>query len=79
MSVIADAKGVHGIGGIMGGEDTGCARTPPRCSSRPPTSTRSRTAATGRKLGILSDARYRFERGIDPAIVPSGASKSPRA
>ena len=31
-----------------------------------------RTAATGRRLEIVSDARYRFERGIDPAFVGAG-------
>jgi phenylalanyl-tRNA synthetase beta chain len=37
-----------------------------------------RTAATGRKLGISSDARYRFERGVDPAFVSTGAEIASR-
>jgi phenylalanyl-tRNA synthetase beta chain len=37
-----------------------------------------RTAATGRKLGITSDARYRFERGVDPAFTPTGAEIATR-
>ena len=37
-----------------------------------------RTAATGRKLGITSDARYRFERGVDPAFTPVGAEIATR-
>ena len=37
-----------------------------------------RTAATGRKLGIHSDARYRFERGIDPAFTPEGMEHAVR-
>ena len=37
-----------------------------------------RTAATGRKLGINSDARYRFERGVDPAFVETGAEIATR-
>ena len=68
MTVIADAHGPHGIGGIMGGEATGCATTPRRCSWKWRCSIRIRTAATGRKLGIESDARYRFERGVDPDL-----------
>ena len=42
------------------------------CSWNRPCSTRSSTARTGRKLGIISDARYRFERGVDPEFVDSG-------
>jgi len=37
-----------------------------------------RTAATGRKLGVTSDARYRFERGVDPAFTETGAEIATR-
>ena len=72
MCVIADARHVHDIGGIMGGEDTGC--TPGtkniliECAYFDPVS----IATTGRKLGLSSDARYRFERGVDPAFIVPG-------
>lgn len=70
--VIADDAGVLGAGGIMGGEDSGC--TPEttdvfvECAWFEPIE----TAIGGRLLGINSDARYRFERGVDPAFVKSG-------
>ena len=48
------------------------------CSLKPPISIRACTAATGRKLGIHSDARYRFERGIDPAFTQVGAEIATR-
>src|SRR6185295_4438700 len=63
MCVIADDRAVLGFGGILGGEETGC--TPEtknvliECAYFAPL----RTAATGRKAGVQSDARYRFERG----------------
>src|SRR5262245_11722562 len=72
MCVIADDRAVLGLGGILGGEDTGV--TPQskniliECAYFDPL----RTAATGRKTGILSDARYRFERGVDPAFLKPG-------
>ncbi|HEX6000376.1 MAG TPA: phenylalanine--tRNA ligase subunit beta [Hyphomicrobiaceae bacterium] len=72
MCVIADERAVLGLGGIMGGEDTGTTETTKNilieCAYFDPL----RTAATGRKTGIVSDARYRFERGVDPAYVLPG-------
>lgn len=72
MTVLADANGADGIGGIMGGEKTGvsgattdvlieCAYFPPEAIAR-----------TGQKLGITSDARTRFERGVDPQFLGTG-------
>lgn len=72
MCVIADDSGPLGFGGIIGGEATGC--TPEttnvliECAYFDP----ARTASTGRKAGIISDARYRFERGVDPSFVVPG-------
>lgn len=72
MCVIADDSGPLGFGGIIGGESTGC--TPEtknvliECAYFDPT----RTASTGRKAGIITDARYRFERGVDPTFVVPG-------
>lgn len=67
MTVVCDDSGVLGLGGIMGGASTGVSETTTNvyieCAYFNPT----RTAITGRELQINSDARYRFERGIDPA------------
>ncbi len=72
MCVIADDAGVLGYGGIIGGEASGCTEETTNvlieCAYFDPV----RTAETGRKNGIISDARYRFERGVDPAFVEPG-------
>jgi phenylalanyl-tRNA synthetase beta chain len=72
MCVIADERAVLGFGGIMGGEETGTTTETRNilieCAYFDPL----RTAATGRKVGITSDARYRFERGVDPAFILPG-------
>lgn len=64
--VIADKAGVVGFGGIMGGEGTGCGEATVNVFIESAYFDPIRTAITGRKNGIHSDARYRFERGIDP-------------
>ena len=72
MCVIADESGPLGLGGIIGGESTGCTEATTNvlieCAYFDPL----RTAATGRKAGVQTDARYRFERGVDPAFVRPG-------
>ena len=72
MTVIADDSGPEALGGIMGGEASGCQEGTTdvflECAYFDPI----RTATTGRKLNIQSDARYRFERGIDPAYLYTG-------
>ncbi len=72
MTVIADDKGVLGFGGIIGGEASGCTDDTRNvfveCAYFDPL----RTAKTGRKTGIHSDARHRFERGVDPEFVVPG-------
>jgi phenylalanyl-tRNA synthetase beta chain len=78
VSVIGDAKGVHGIGGIMGGEETGVQESTTEVFLEVAYFTPIRVAATGRKLGIQSDARYRFERGIDPQSVEWGTDVATR-
>jgi phenylalanyl-tRNA synthetase beta chain len=72
MCAIADEAAVRGIGGIMGGEETGCTETTRNVFIEAAYFEPSSIASTGRRLGILSDARYRFERGIDPEFVVSG-------
>ena len=78
MAVIADSKGVHGIGGIMGGEDTGVRDDTTEVFLEVAYFDPIRTAASGRKLGVQSDARYRFERGVDPESVHWGAEVAAR-
>ncbi len=72
MCVIADDRAVLGFGGILGGEDTGSTETTRNilieCAYFDPV----RTAATGRKANVQTDARYKFERGVDPAFVEPG-------
>ena len=78
VSVIADSKGVHGIGGIMGGEDTGVREDTTEMFLEAAYFQPIGIAASGRKLGILSDARYRNERGIDPESCRWGAEVATR-
>ena len=66
MIVIGDNHGVDDLAGIMGGERSGCGTETTNMFLEAAIFDPVRTAATGRKLGILSDARYRFERGLDP-------------
>ncbi len=74
MTVIADDSGVLGLGGIIGGESTGCSETTTNVLIESAYFDPVRTATTGRRMGINSDARYRFERGIDPSSVPVGVA-----
>ena len=73
MTVIADDRAALAIGGVMGGETTGCGDDTTNVFLEVALFDPVRTAATGRKLGILSDARYRFERGVDPTSALWGA------
>lgn len=72
MCVIADDSGVLGLGGIMGGEASGCTDATTNVIIESAYFDPVRIATTGRKTGIKSDARYRFERGVDPAYVKAG-------
>ena len=70
--VIADEKGVESLAGIMGGEETGCSETTTDVLIESALWDEFNIAQTGRKLGINSDARYRFERGVDPSFMLPG-------
>jgi phenylalanyl-tRNA synthetase beta chain len=70
--VIADDTGVESIAGIMGGEKTGCDESTTDVLIESALWEPLNIARTGRKLGIHSDARHRFERGVDPAFMVSG-------
>ena len=72
MTAIADKAGVQSLGGVIGGEATGCSEATTEVFIEAALFDPVRTAATGRKLNISSDARYRFERGLDPAFVGDG-------
>jgi len=72
MTVVADSEKVLALGGIMGGLDSGCTLETTEVFLEAAYFDPIRTAQTGRKLGILSDARYRFERGIDPLGTAPG-------
>lgn len=72
MVVIADNKGVHGIGGVMGGLETGVTESTTNVFLEVALFDPIRVARTGRALGIESDARYRFERGVDPLSAKWG-------
>ncbi len=69
MTVIADDAGVHDIAGIMGGEHSGCADDTTDVLLEVAYFTPERIAKTGQALALTSDARTRFERGVDPAFL----------
>lgn len=72
MTVIADAAGVHDIAGIMGGEHSGCTEATTDVLLEVAYFDPARIGDTGRRLGLTSDARARFERGVDPAFLDKG-------
>lgn len=78
MVVIADDAGVESIAGIMGGQASGCDEHTTNVLIESALWDASDIARTGRKLGITSDARYRFERGVDPAFCEPGAEMATR-
>lgn len=78
MTVIADDTGPLSLGGIIGGEATGCSDETRNVFLEAALFDPARTAATGRALQIDSDARHRFERGVDPASVPDGIDRATR-
>ena len=76
--VIADEQGVESLAGIMGGEASGCSETTTDVLIESALWDPLNIAQTGRKLGINSDARYRFERGVDPAFMLPGLELATR-
>lgn len=69
---ITDDSGIIGFGGIMGGASTGCDENTINMFLECAYFTPMRIARGGRDNGIESDARYRFERGVDPAFTVTG-------
>lgn len=78
MTLISDQAGVESIAGVMGGLPTGCTDATVNVFLEAAYFDPVRTALTGRALRITSDARYRFERGIDPAFTPDGLELATR-
>ena len=78
MCVIADANGVESLAGIMGGEATGCSEATTDVLIESALWVPENIAQTGRALGINSDARYRFERDVDPAFTTPGLELATR-
>ena len=78
MTVIADDTAVHDIGGIMGGEHSGVSETTRDVLIECAYFTPEHIARTGQTLGLTSDARQRFERGVDPAFLDDGLAIATR-
>ncbi|WP_336055007.1 phenylalanine--tRNA ligase subunit beta [Nitratireductor sp. CH_MIT9313-5] len=78
MCVIADDNGVESIAGIMGGEHSGCDENTTDVLIESALWDPMNIASTGRALGIITDARYRFERGVDPEFMVDGLELATR-
>jgi len=78
MCVIADAEGVESIAGVMGGEHSGCDENTTDVLIESALWEPLNVARTGRHLGIITDARYRFERGVDPEFMVPGLELATR-
>lgn len=78
MTVIFDDSGMLGLGGVVGGESTGADENTVNGFIEIALFDPIRTAATGRKLELVTDARQRFERGIDNAFAPEGMEMATR-
>ena len=74
--VIADDNGVESIGGVMGGEHSGCDENTTDVLIESALWDPINIAKTGRSLGIITDARYRFERGVDPQYMVPGLERT---
>lgn len=70
--VIADDNGLESLAGVMGGEASGCSETTTNVLIESALWEPLNIARTGRDLGVNSDARFRFERGVDPAMMLPG-------
>ncbi|MDX6805020.1 phenylalanine--tRNA ligase subunit beta [Terrihabitans rhizophilus] len=76
--VIADENGVESMAGVMGGEATGCDEGTTDVLLESALWSPLNIAQTGRRLGVHSDARHRFERGVDPAFTVPGVELATR-
>ncbi|TRC84518.1 phenylalanine--tRNA ligase subunit beta [Mesorhizobium sp. WSM4310] len=78
MCAITDDNGVESIAGVMGGEHSGCDENTTDVLIESALWDPITTARTGRTLGIITDARYRFERGVDPEFMVPGIELATR-
>ena len=78
MTVIADAKRPQAIAGIMGGKDSEVSDATTDILLEVASFDPARTRATRRSLGLSTDASYRFERGVDPALAPVALERTTR-
>jgi phenylalanyl-tRNA synthetase beta chain len=78
LCVIADDSGVLGLGGVVGGENSGCTEATTNVFLEAAWFEPEAIARTGRALQVESDARYRFERTVDPQFVQNGAELATR-
>lgn len=78
VTIIADDAGALALGGVIGGESSGCTERTTNVFIESALFDPVRTAATGRRHAIESDARYRFERGVDPAFARDGMEVATR-
>jgi phenylalanyl-tRNA synthetase beta chain len=76
--VIADARGVEALGGIIGGEHSGCDEGTAECFIECALFDPVRIALSGRRHDVRTDARQRFERGVDPALMPKALEAATR-
>ncbi|MBF0251439.1 MAG: phenylalanine--tRNA ligase subunit beta, partial [Alphaproteobacteria bacterium] len=76
MCVIADDARAEALAGVMGGAESGCTEDTVNVFIESAIFDPVRTAATGRKLNLMSDARYRFERGIDNDFAVDGCENA---
>ena len=76
MVVIADDTKLHGIGGLMGGLDSGCTLNTQNVFLEVALFDPIAITKAGRKLNLQSDARFRFERGVDPTSIEWGVDKA---
>lgn len=77
-TVIADASGALALAGIVGGESTGCSEGTTEAFLEVALFDPVAIAETGRRLGIQTEARYRFERGIDPGLMREATEAATR-
>ena len=73
--VIADQSKVLGLGGIIGGDSTGTEMSTTDIVLEAASFDPVTIAKSSKKLGLLTDAKYRFERGVDPMSIEEGLSK----